>query len=110
MRLVDETELCTLIANSIDNAIEANPPDGKIIVEIADDGTTLFYSISNRYANEIKRKKDGSFITSKDDSRNHGFGLRNINEAVVKLGGTIKITTENGIFRIYAEIPLRKQA
>lgn len=106
---VDETELCTLIANSIDNAIEANPPDGKIIVEIADDGTTLFYSISNRYANEIKRKKDGSFITSKDDSRNHGFGLRNINEAVVKLGGTIKITTENDIFRIYAEIPLRKE-
>lgn len=103
---IDETELCTLISNSLDNAIEADPPDRRICVEIADDDSTLYYCISNRYENTIKKNRDGSFTTSKPDSQNHGFGLRNIKDAVARLNGKIEIETDGGIFRIYAEVPV----
>ena len=105
----DETDLCTLIANTLDNAIEALPPDRTIKAEIADDGTTLFFSVSNRYDNKIERAPDGSFISSKADKKNHGLGMKNIQQAVERLNGRITITTDSGIFRVYAEIPLAKQ-
>ena len=97
------------IRNTLDNAIEALPPDRTIKAEIADDGTTLFFSVSNRYDNKIERAPDGSFISSKADKKNHGLGMKNIQQAVERLNGRITITTDSGIFRVYAEIPLAKQ-
>ena len=102
----DSTDLCTLIANALDNAIEALPPDKVIAAEIADDGSTLYYSVTNRYEKAIQRGADGSFISSKSDRRNHGLGIKNIREAVSRLGGKVDITAEDGIFRLYAEVPL----
>ena len=73
---LDETELCTLIAISLDTDI-------------------------------VKQAQDGSFITHKGDSRNHGLGLNNIKDAVKDMGGTVTITADDSIFRVAASIPLR---
>ncbi len=105
---IDETDLCTLIANSLDNAIEAVPPDKKIILELLEDEDRLLFSVTNRYENKITTNPDGSFVSSKDDKQNHGLGIKNIEEAVERMKGKISITAKDGIFRVYAEVPIRK--
>ena len=104
----DSMDLCTLIANSLDNAIEANPPDRKIALELLSDGEMLFFSVSNRYGGEVKGSSDGTFISSKEDRKNHGFGIRNIKEAVARMGGKTEITASGSVFRVYAEVPMKK--
>ena len=103
--LDDSTDLCTLISNSLDNAIEAMPPDKKISVELADDEGCILFVCSNRYAGSISRNSDGSFSTTKDDARSHGFGLKNIREAVSRMHGELKIDTSNSAFTVTARIP-----
>ena len=103
-----EIDLCTLISNTLDNAIEADPPDKKILLEMLDDGEKLLFSVTNRYEKKIEKNEDGSFISSKSDKQNHGLGIKNIEEAVARMNGKITVTAENGIFRVYAEVPTRK--
>ena len=103
-----EIDLCTLISNTLDNAIEADPPDKKILLEMLDDGEKLLFSVTNRYEKKIEKNEDGSFISSKADKQNHGLGIKNIEEAVARMNGKITVTAENGIFRVYAEVPTRK--
>ncbi len=105
---IDETDLCTLIANSLDNAIEARPPDRKIMLELLEDDDRLLFSVTNRFERKIEKREDGSFISSKDDKKNHGLGIKNIEEAVQRMGGKIEISAEDGVFRVYAEVPTRK--
>lgn len=104
---LDETELCTLIANALDNAIEANPPDKLIQAELTENGSIFTFICQNRYIGEIRQAPDGSFITHKRDSRNHGLGVNNIKDAVRNMGGTVTITTDDLIFKVTASIPLR---
>ncbi len=104
---LDETELCTLIANSLDNAIEANPPDRLIRAELSEKNGEFIYICENRYNGVIRQSEDGAFITHKEDRRNHGLGVNNIKDAVKSMGGSVTITTADSIFRVMAQIPLR---
>ena len=104
----DETDLCTLIANSLDNAIEANPPDKKITLELIEDEDRLLFSVTNRYEKKIETRSDGSFISSKEDKVNHGLGIKNIEEAVERMNGKFEITAKDGTFRVFAEVPIGK--
>ena len=104
----DETDLCTLISNSLDNAIEADPPDKNIELEMHEDGKILHFSVTNRFGRKPETASDGTFISHKADKENHGFGIRNIKDAVERMGGTTEITAENGIFKVSAEVPLKK--
>ncbi len=104
----DETDLCTLIANSLDNAIEANPPDKKITLELLEDEDRLLFSVTNRYEKKIETRSDGSFISSKEDKVNHGLGIKNIEEAVERMNGKFEITAKDGTFRVFAEVPIGK--
>ena len=105
----ESTDLCTIIANALDNAIEAAPPDKNIDVVLTEDGDRLLFICSNSYSNEIRRGKDGSFLTGKDDTRSHGLGIRNIRRAVERLDGDIEITAEDGVFTVRASIPFSKE-
>ena len=105
---LDETEVCTLVANSLDNAIEANPPDGKIKAVLRTEGGVFSFTCTNSFTGEIRRAQDGTFLTHKDDSRNHGLGIENIKAAVASLGGTVTFSAEDSVFTVSASIPLRK--
>ena len=106
----ESTDLCTLIANALDNAIEAMPPDNLIDVVLTEDGNNLLFICSNRYSKQIRKAADGSFITEKDDSRSHGLGIRNMEKAVERMHGHMEISTADGIFRITATIPSERTA
>lgn len=101
---LNETDICTIVANALDNAIEANPPDRKISVVLTDKDNQLLFVCSNSFTGEVKTEADGSFITHKEDNRNHGLGIKNIKEAAARLGGDVTITAEDNIFTVKVTI------
>ena len=101
--LLSSTELCSLLGNLIDNAIEAtlkiNETDQrKISLSVKRDKTFLFLEIENSYAEE-PIIKNGKIITWKENRQNHGIGLISINDLVNKYGGAIDNTFNDHIFK-----------
>ncbi len=91
---IDDISLCTLFANTLDNAIEAclKLKENRFIsVKARNVNDTFCYEITNSKANEII-EKNGKITTDKIDNKSHGFGLSIIRELVENYSGTIDIT------------------
>ncbi len=102
----EEMEFCTLISASLDNAIEADPPDRRIRVSLIEEEGRILFSCINSYEREIIRDAEGGFVTHKEDKHAHGLGIKSIREAVEHMGGKISITAEDSVFTIEAEVPI----
>lgn len=87
----DIYELCAILSNAISNAVEACakiPGDRIVSVKIVNHNQTLYFKIENpasekMYQAIVKEK------TTKADSDNHGYGIRNIRHAVERLNGSM---------------------
>lgn len=108
---LDDTDLCIIFANSLDNAIEAceRIEDGKVksiqMKAICDRGYFL-YTIKNTANGKVDVNSKKEVPTNKKDSINHGFGLANIRKSVQKNGGNISITSEENEFCLEIDIPI----
>ena len=102
--LINEAYICTILGNSLDNAIEACKKQLKgqrtIKIIISYLKTNLFISIINTHEGNIKVDKNKKIITSKENSNNHGLGLKNIKEAVEKYNGELIIEYTESIFEL----------
>ena len=80
-------DLNTIYANIIDNAINSceDCKDRYIKIQTKTNNQYQIIKITNScaYATEI----NGSFISTKKDNDNHGFGLTNIQKAAKKYNG-----------------------
>lgn len=89
---INNVDLCTILANALDNAIEATANLEKshkwIKLEIKVHGKMLFLSFSNPSVNAIDVEVGK---TTKPDDLNHGFGLQNIKWALQKYNGEMSI-------------------
>ena len=98
-----ELDLCIIIGNLLDNAIEACmelPQERRLIrVYMEIKGNFLYLSVINTTA----VKKKNSFQTSK--GRGHGFGLLRVDEIVKKYGGYIKRASEDEAFSTEVLLP-----
>lgn len=93
-----DVELCIIIANLLDNAIEAcRDVDSERIMRIyiAMKGKMLYFSMLNS-AGEKKSKKGGLFASNKTGI--HGFGLRRAEAIIEEHGGWCKYNSEDGAF------------
>lgn len=63
----------------------------------------LYISVTNA-TNELVRKLDDEYITTKRG--NHGHGLKRINNTVEKYGGFINRKNEPGVFATEIMLPL----
>ncbi len=101
---VSAFDINSLISNLIDNSIEAvrkNDGDNKRIdMKMSYAKGKLIINISNNYKEIIVDKK-GQYLTTKDDSKNHGYGLKNIKTIVEKYEGVMKINTEKNVFEVF---------
>lgn len=93
---IDDMDLCSIFANTLDNAIEASlkinePSQRKITVKARSDKGYFSYSITNNNIQDILIS-NGSIISSKADKKRHGFGLQNIKDIVSKYNGTFNVT------------------
>ncbi len=87
--------LSTVVSNILSNAYEAalkldHDHDKTIQVEIRSGSKFLELSVMN--PTQTKRARlDETILTSKDDKRNHGFGMRNIRDIVAQYHGEFQL-------------------
>ena len=106
---LNNTDLCIILGNAVDNAIEAcekikskdrnvsitaNVQQGHFILILTNPVD------SDMIVNEIFPK------TTKSDTMKHGFGLSNIKRIVDKYEGDVSTEIKNGIFILYVAIKI----
>jgi sensor histidine kinase YesM len=99
--LIKEKDLCIILSNALDNAIEAArlcEAEKTVDISIASRKNALSIVIKNSYFNEMKKDALGNIFTTKVDASNHGLGLSSIRKAVNKYDGEIVIELDNNIF------------
>lgn len=97
---IDNTDLCIILSNALDNAIEACyscDNDKTINVYSGFKHGYFILKIKNPTVNNIA---DGKMATTKTDKTNHGFGLANIKRTVHKYNGYISTSCENNFFTL----------
>lgn len=104
---MSELDLCVILGNLFDNAIEANlplPEDESLIRVYMDmKNTQLYISFTNFTASGKLAKEANLFKTTKGDG--HGFGLVSIDSIIEKLDGYISRNSEDGAFTTEILIP-----
>lgn len=103
---VSDTDICALLGNLVDNAMEACEKleqDIFIRLYIGTYKGQLYISCSNA-TSEVVRKMDEEYITSKRG--NHGYGLKRMNLIVEKYGGSVNRKNEPGVFITEILLPM----
>ena len=104
---MSELDLCCIIGNLFDNAIEASqklPEDQRLIRVYMDmKGTQLYISFTNFTASRKMEKVGGLFHTTKGEG--HGFGLVRIDNIIERLDGYLSRNSEDGAFTTEILIP-----
>lgn len=102
-----EIDLCCIIGNLFDNAIEASvklPEENRIIRVYMDmRGSQLYISFTNFTAGKKMKKVGKLFLSTKGEG--HGFGLVRIDSIVERLDGYINRNSEDGAFTTEILIP-----
>ena len=93
---VSDIDLCALIGNLLDNAVES-------CEKLTAEKPFIRLYMSNA-TNETVRKMDSEYISQKRG--NHGHGLKRINLVVEKYGGYINRQNEPGVFVTEIMLPL----
>ena len=104
---LSEIDLCCIIGNLFDNAIEASMklPEDKRVIRVYMDlrNTQLYISFTNFTAGK-KMKKEGKLFPS-TKGEGHGFGLIRIDSIVERLHGYISRNSEDGAFTTEILLP-----
>jgi len=102
------TELCLILNNALDNAIDASlalpEADRKIKVQATIRQNLFLLRISNPFHGNIKTD-NGLPVTTKC-GKEHGYGLSNIRQAAERRNGSMEYYVENGYFVLDVEFPL----
>lgn len=99
---IDPVDLCTILTNLLDNAIEACvklPPETerKITLTIRRIQQFIIIQIANS-SMTAPVTKNGIIVTSKKNQSNHGWGLQNVKAAVEKYQGVMDFDYSNSVF------------
>ena len=104
---MSELDLCCILGNLFDNAIEASlplPEDQRLIRVYMDmKGTQLYISFTNFTAAGKLPKTGKRFRSTKGDG--HGFGLVRIDHIIERLDGYLSRNSEDGAFTTEILIP-----
>lgn len=102
-----EIDLCCILGNLFDNAIEASLqlPEERRLIRVYMDmkNTQLYISFTNFTAGKKLSKVGKLFRTTKGEG--HGFGLVRIDTIVERLGGYISRNSEDGAFTTEILLP-----
>ncbi|WP_317327184.1 GHKL domain-containing protein [Turicibacter sanguinis] len=97
--ILSDMDLCIMISNLLDNAIEACEiySGEKIINIFIENNNDAFRMAIINSSNPVKTDKKGRYLTSKK-SNNHGFGMEQVDCIVNKYGGIIQREYNNHFF------------
>lgn len=93
-------DLNILLSNLLSNSLEAlkDTPEKKLNICIKYDKKVLYISIYNTFTGTLKRKGN-YFLTTKEDTENHGYGFSNIHSIVEKYQGESFFRQEENWFK-----------
>ena len=108
--LLSSVDICAVLANQIDNALEAcekMPEESKrfVKVEIWQKESFVFFKVVNTTHKNPFNAKNELISTKTDNKSLHGFGIKNILKTVSSYGGTLKNEYIDGQFISVAMIP-----
>lgn len=102
-----EVDLCIIMGNLFDNAIEAcmQLPEEERMIRIYMDmkNTQLYMSFTNTTARKKQKKENGRYTTTKGEG--HGYGLVRIDTIIERLQGYISRNSEDGAFTTEVLLP-----
>lgn len=97
----DNRDICVILGNSLDNAIEAASKvkeQSFIKVIIKYSKGTLSIIMKNSYNGLVKKNCKGTLLSTKEDAKNHGIGLLSIRSMVEKYNGEVMIEMDSKVF------------
>lgn len=104
---ISEIDLCVIIGNLFDNAIEASMklPESERMIRVYMDmkGSQLYISFTNFTAVSKQKKVGGIYLSSKGEG--HGFGLNRMDNVVKRMGGYLRRNSEDGAFTTEVLLP-----
>lgn len=107
---LSEIDLCCILGNLFDNAIEASQrlPEQQRLIRVYMDmkGTQLYISFTNFTAEKKLDKISGIFKSTK--GAGHGFGLERIDAIVSRLDGYLSRNSEDGAFTTEILLPQKE--
>lgn len=108
---IQTMDLCSLLGNSLDNAIEAVmqiPEKEKRLIDLRINKKAGFvvYTLRNYTVNKPSFKEDGlPPTTKKDKSQPHGYGLKSIKYIANKYNGTLTLNNDDHWFTLCLMFP-----
>lgn len=98
---INETDLCIILGNAIDNAIEASSAlDGEKIISIYGGFSHGYFILTISNPTEKIENYNIFPFTTKSNKSEHGFGLLNIKSVVDKYNGYMKIDNKDNVFTL----------
>jgi len=101
MKKIDDIDICSLLGNLLDNAIEAelkiDQADRYIGFEILTDDATMNIFLKNRILEPVL-ENNVEMGTTKSNFKNHGFGTKIVSKIVKKYNGFIDYSEEDNFF------------
>lgn len=98
---ISEKDLCAVLSNLLDNAIEACKKcvnqEAWIDITLKKVTHGLIFKISNSMYEEVI-VREGRYLTTKEDKDKHGVGLESVNYILKKYNANIKIEDANNVF------------
>lgn len=108
----EPTDLCVILGNTLDNAIEACeklPENEEKSIHISSTCSSGFWFLTVR--NPIGTPviiDHGNVVTTKDNKTLHGFGLYSLKTVVQKYDGKVELSADNHSFTVQLELQLRQ--
>lgn len=105
---IGDIDLCVILGNLIDNAVEAcrNMPEGAerfLRIYLCIRKQQLYVAVTNS-TGELVRKLDAAYVSNKRGD--HGHGLKRVDLVVEKYDGYVRRANEPGVFSTEIMLPL----
>ncbi len=104
---IKNSDICTILANSLDNAVRACEEQAPCEISIASE--TKKSGVILKIANPVKEKvviKNNSIKTTKSDKDNHGLGIENVKKAAANYGGSVTLSCTDSEFCVEIILPV----
>ena len=109
LEFMEVVNICNIFGNALENAIESvlriEDPEKRLIhVTVSQLNDFVMIRIENYYEGELK--SDGQdYLTTKQDSVFHGYGIKSIKYTAHRYDGAVYINTDHNWFDIKIAIP-----
>ncbi len=103
--LIDKEEICRILSNIMNNAIEANGDCDEKYIKLSINMIDKYFIIESENPFKGELLKEGNkFLTRKEDKTKHGYGLKSIKNIAEKYHGFMETISDDNIFKMNVQM------